>query len=297
MSAQSKTASDGGTLNLTLPTNGTVTVNFASTSSQGGASITTYAWKSNGTQICANSSSCTFAFGTEQTNTITLTVTDSNGLSSTATGSVTLAAPSGPTAHFTMSGQDKTANDGETLNLSAPNGNAIVAFNSTSTPGSAPITTYVWRLNGAQVCGNLPGCGLNLTTAGNTMTLTVTDSNGLTSTTTGSVNLTSASQSPPTAHFTMAAQSKTANDTETLNLTIAVNETVTVNFTSTSFQGTAPITTYAWRSNGTPICANSPSCGITFAGNLVNNTVTLTVTDSNGLTSTASGVVHLLIFF
>jgi hypothetical protein len=84
MSAQGQTVNDGGTLNLSVPVNGNVTVNFASTSSQGSTPITGYVWKSNGTQICGNSSSCSYNFGTAS-NQITLTVTDTNGLHSTAT--------------------------------------------------------------------------------------------------------------------------------------------------------------------------------------------------------------------
>jgi hypothetical protein len=72
-----------------VPVNGSVTVSFSSTSSQGSAPITTYVWKSNGTQICSNSSSCSFLFGTAS-NTITLTVTDGNGLNSSASGLVSL---------------------------------------------------------------------------------------------------------------------------------------------------------------------------------------------------------------
>jgi len=42
-------------------------------------------------------------FGTPS-NTVTLTVTDSNSLTSTATGQVNITHPTGPTAHFSMSG-------------------------------------------------------------------------------------------------------------------------------------------------------------------------------------------------
>src|SRR6185369_16950946 len=118
---------------------GNVTVNFNSTSTQGSAPITTYVWKSNGTQICSNSSTCSFNFVTAS-NTITLTVTDSNALSSTATGAVVLSFQSAPTAHFSMSAQGKTATDGKTLNLSVPvNGNVTVGFSSTSSQGRAAI--------------------------------------------------------------------------------------------------------------------------------------------------------------
>src|ERR1022692_3199716 len=83
MNAQGQTANDGGTLNLAVAPNANVTVSFTSTSTQGNASITSYVWKSNGTQICSGAT-CSYAFGT-LSNTITLTATDSNGNTSTAT--------------------------------------------------------------------------------------------------------------------------------------------------------------------------------------------------------------------
>ncbi|MBV9759775.1 MAG: Ig-like domain-containing protein, partial [Acidobacteriaceae bacterium] len=87
MTAQSQTAPDGGTLNLAVPVNGSVTVNFSSTSMPGGAPIATYIWQSNGSTICQNSSTCSLAFGTPS-NSITLIVKDADGNSSTATGQV-----------------------------------------------------------------------------------------------------------------------------------------------------------------------------------------------------------------
>src|SRR5256714_10634514 len=225
MSAQGLAANDGQTLSLSVPVNGNVTVNFSSTSSQGSAAITNYVWKSNGTQICTNSSSCSFNFGTAS-NTITLTLTDSNGLSSTATGTVALSFQSGLTAHFSMSGQGQTANDGGTLNLSVPvNGNVTVNFSRTSNQGSAAITNYVWKSNGTQICTNSSTCSFNFGTASNTITLTVTDSNGLNSTATGQVNLNFQSTGP-TAHFSMSAQGQTANDGQTLSLSVPVNGNV-----------------------------------------------------------------------
>src|SRR5256714_9158117 len=133
MSAQGLAANDGQTLSLSVPVNGNVAVSFSSTSSQGSAAISNYVWKSNGTQICANSSSCGFNFGTAS-NTITLSVTDSNGLTSTVTGQVNISFQStGPTAHFSMSAQGQTKTDGQTLSLSVPvNGNVTVSFSSTS---------------------------------------------------------------------------------------------------------------------------------------------------------------------
>jgi hypothetical protein len=97
--------------------------------------------------------------------------------------STSSAAQTGPTAHFTMTGQGQTFNDGGTLPLTLGVGaTALVSTANTSTPGSAPITTYLWTFNGTQQCGNSSTCNENiLAGAGGgtvTITLTVTDSNG-----------------------------------------------------------------------------------------------------------------------
>ena len=89
MTGQAQTFSDGGTLPLTITTGGSASANFSSTSTPGSAPITTYVWKSNGTQYCTNASTCGLTFTGAGSATITLTVTDQNGkTSSPATGTV-----------------------------------------------------------------------------------------------------------------------------------------------------------------------------------------------------------------
>lgn len=202
MSAQNKTANDGGTLSLSVPVNGNVTVGFdgSSTIVANGATITSWIWKSNGTQICSNSSSCSFNFGTAS-NTITLTVVDSNGKSSTATGTVALSFQQvqGLTAHFSMSAQGKSATDGGTLSLSVPvNGNVTVSFDGTPTTNASGVTiaSWAWKSNGAPMCSNASSCSFNFGTASNTITLTVTDNDGQSSTATGTVMVTVDSSTP-----------------------------------------------------------------------------------------------------
>ncbi|HEU4714823.1 MAG TPA: hypothetical protein VFS76_24900 [Pyrinomonadaceae bacterium] len=196
-----------------------------------------------------------------------------------------------PSAHFSMSAQGKSANDPATLSLTVPtNGNVDVALRSTTTPGSASITKYVWKSNGSTICTNSPTCNFKFGTASNTITLTVTDNNGKASTASGLVKLTF-QPTGPTAHFSMSAQGKSANDPATLSLTVPTNGNVDVAFRSTTTAGSASITKYVWKSNGSTICTNSPSCNFKFG--TANNTITLTVTDKNGKTSTASGLVKL----
>jgi hypothetical protein len=190
MSGGGKSGSDGQTLTYSVASGGSVSMTFTSTSTAGSAAISSYVWKSNGTQICGNSSSCTYPFSTPS-NTITLTVTDSNNNSSTATGQVNVSVQTGPTAHFNMSGGGKSGTDGQTLSyIVASGGSVSMTFTSTSTAGSAAISSYVWKSNGTQICGNSSSCTYPFGTPSNTITLTVTDSNNNSSTATGQVNIT-----------------------------------------------------------------------------------------------------------
>jgi hypothetical protein len=95
----------------------------------------------------------------------------------------TTSAQIGPTAHFTMTGLGQTFSDGQTLPLTLAAGTmALISTASTSTTGSAPITTYLWTFNGTPQCGNSPTCNDNIEAGAASgtvsITLTVTDSNG-----------------------------------------------------------------------------------------------------------------------
>src|SRR5260221_461098 len=112
---------DGHTRNLSFPLNGHLSVPFNSASAQGSTAITNYVWRSNGTQICGNSSTCSYNFGTAG-NTITLTVTDSNGLSSTATGQLNLSFYSALAASCSISPNPITLGTGGTVYAQALGG-------------------------------------------------------------------------------------------------------------------------------------------------------------------------------
>jgi hypothetical protein len=196
----------------------------------------------------------------------------------------------GPTAHFTVSGQGRDVNDGQSVTLTAPvNGNASANFTSTSTLGSAGIATYVWKSNGSTICSNSPNCSGQFTAPSNTITLTVTDVNGQSSTASSQVNVTF--QKGPTAHLSMTGQGQAKTDGQTLALTLPASGSAMVNFASTSAQSDARITTYVWKSNGSTICSNSPNCSAPFSS--ASNTITLTVADGNGQSSTATGQVNV----
>src|SRR5581483_9942956 len=93
---------------------------------------------------------------------------------------------------------------------------------------------------------------------------------------------------PPTAHFTMSGQGQTATDGNTLILTADQSGAAQVTLTSTTTPGTGTINSYVWKSNGIPVCTTTP-CTVSFAPST--DTISLTVTDSNSLTSSANGTL------
>lgn len=145
---------------------------------------------SNGSAVCLNLPNCSLLLSAASNKT-TSAVTDIVRQSSTATSEVSVTFQRGPTAHLSMTGQGQFRTDGQTLALTAPkDGGAMVDLISTSTHGGGGITTYVWKSNGTPICSNSPNCSLPFRTASNTITLTVTDSDGQSSTATGQVNVT-----------------------------------------------------------------------------------------------------------
>jgi endo-1,4-beta-xylanase len=96
------------------------------------------------------------------------------------------------TAHFSMSAQGSTAQEGGSLNLLVPvGGSATVSFDaSKTTAGAAKITTWTWKNNGAVICDNAPICSFTFPPPNSTITLTATASNGQTATATGYVVVT-----------------------------------------------------------------------------------------------------------
>lgn len=293
MSGGGRSGTDGSTLNYTVRVNGNVTIAFDGGSSvPGGAPITAYQWASNGTVI-GTARTLTYTFGTPG-NTITLRVTDANGMTSVASAQLNLnfQQAAGPIAHFTMSGGGKSGNDGATLSFTVPtNGNVTINFDaSPSAAGGSSIVTYRWASNGT-IIGTTPILSYTFGTPSNTITLTVTDANGLSSTATAQINLSIQISTGPTAHFTMSGGGKSGGDGSTLSYLVPVNGNVAVMFDAApTVPGSGAITSYQWASNGTVI-GSGRMLNYTFG--TPSNTISLKVTDANGLTSTATGQINL----
>ena len=206
--------------------------------------------------------------------TITVTVTDSAGLSSTATATVQLALSDNPPV--------------PAISLTPPSGPvnlAVTADASASTDTDAtPIASYTFDFGDGTVVGPQAGATAThtYTSVGSyTVKVTVTDSAGLSSTATAAVQALPP-DTPPVAAITL---------TPTTGL---VNLAVTANASGSTDTDATPIASYTFDFGDGSVLG--PQAGATAthvytrAGSY---TVKVTVTDSSGLSSTASGLVSV----
>lgn len=288
--AQGQSVRDGGSLSLSAPQGGSVTVSGESTSSPRSAPIATYGWMSNGTPTCSSSSLCTFSFATGK-DTITLTVTDSSGRSSTATAIVVVSVGSAPAAHFTMTAQQQSAGDAGTLNLVVPqNGSVSVSLSASgSTAGSGTIAGYQWTGNGTTISTESQFTYF-FGTPGNTVALTITNGNGQTATAAAQIKVTIEAAPNPVVSMTAQGQGAVGNN-GALKVSVPPNGSVTVNFeASGSTAGSGTITSYQWTSNGTTISTQS---SFTYSFGISTNAIALTITNSNGQSGTAAAYINV----
>jgi len=172
------------------PTTGQA-VTFTSNSTDSDGDTLTYNWTFDD-GFTAQTSSISHPFCTSGHHSVTLTVTDSHGLSGTPYSQiVTVAAiPNAPTATFSFTPAPPAA-----INLSS-----LVTFTSQSTDSGGTIVSVLWDFGDGNQCQSYslnPACS-DIITAQNyysssgtyTVTLGVTDNNGLTSSTTKVVNVT-----------------------------------------------------------------------------------------------------------
>jgi PKD repeat protein len=242
-----------------------VTAN-ASGSAPGSSPISTYAFNfGDGTSVVGPQSGATanHTYAASGTFTVTATVTDSSGASSTATQTVVVGGTP-PTAALTVSPSSGAAPLAVTANASG------------STPGSNPISTYTFNFGDGTVVGPQPGATANHTyTAGGTftVTVTVTDSVGATATTTQGVTvgapMAALSVSPLSGQPPLAVTANASASTDPIGIS-----NYTFNFGDGTIIGpqSGSTTTHTYTSTGT-------------------YTAAVTVTDSTGASSTATQVV------
>lgn len=96
-----------------------------------------------------------------------------------------------PTAHFAMSGQGQSAYDGNTLYVSSLDGGPVtvsVDAGSSSTSGNALISTYAWTVGGVSI-GTGSSASTDVGVGSTAVSLTITDSYGMTASTSGTVTV------------------------------------------------------------------------------------------------------------
>src|SRR5216684_700174 len=243
----------------TLPATGpttAVTLNGSLSSDPDGDALT-FVWTQGGT-VVGNSAvvPLTLKIGTY---TFTLTVTDTAGLSSTAT------------THITITNTPPVANAGPDQTLPATGPTTAVKLNgSLSSDPDGDALTFVWT-QGGTVVGNSAVVPLTLKVGTYTFTLTVTDAGGLSSSAVTRVTITN---TPPVAN---------AGPDQTLAAT-GPTTPVTLNG-SLSSDPDGDALTFVWTQGGT-VVGNSAVVPLTLK--IGTYTFTLTVTDAGGLSSTAT---------
>jgi flagellin-like protein len=233
-------------------------ITFTDTSTAGSGTITSRAWNF-GDSGTSNAQNPTHSYSTPGQKTVTLTVTDSNGKTSTTSQQVIAGNFVAPTAEFTISNSN-------------PNVGETITFTDIST-SSGTINIWSWNF-GDSATSSVQNPVHSYTTPGvKTVTLTVTDSLSHTSTVSHTIDVND--YAAPIASFTFAPT------------TIAIGQTVT--FTDGSTTGSGTISQWSWNfgSDASPATSTSqnPTASYSTAGQ---KTVTLTVTDSNSKTGTTS---------
>jgi len=245
--------------NFTLtPAQLTVTVDGSGSTDPDG-SVASYAWNYGDGGTATGAKPAAHTYGAAGTYTITLTVTDNKGAQNSSSQPVTVAAP--PANNPPSAGFQQTVN-GLTANL-----------NSTSTDQDGQIVSWAWNFG-----DNTTDTGeavVKTYAAGGTfqVTLTVTDNSGASATSTQNVTVTDpvAPNQSPVASFSNTVS----------NLVVNVNG-------SGSTDPDGSISSYAWDFGDTSTdTTNSATNSHTYlaAGTYP---VTLTVTDNQGATNSAT---------
>lgn len=243
------------------------TVSFDGTgSSDPDGSITSYAWDF-GNDRTATTPTGSATYTQPGTYTVTLTVTDNQGATGTATRQIVVTGAPNTPPNAVIRTVSVAGTIPLTVNLSGGN----------STDPDGTIAGYAWNLGNGQT-----GTGASIqaiyTEAGSyTVTLVVTDDRGATATQTLVIDVSEDSNIAPGADFTADPVTGTAP--------------LAVNFDgSASADVDGTIASYAWNfgngQNGTGV--TPPAVTYTLPGTYV---ATLTVTDNKGATGTASQTI------
>jgi len=227
-----------------------LTANFTDTSTDSDGTIVGWDWNfGDGNTSTVQNPSHTYAAG--GTYTVTLTVTDDDGATGSISKPVTVTAPNiPPTASFTYTISGLTVN-----------------FTDTSTDPDGTIISWLWNFGDGST-STLQNPTHTYAAGGTyTVTLTVTDDDGATDSASATFIVTEPNI-PPTASFTYTING------------------LTVNFTDTSTDPDGTIVSWLWNfGDGSTSTLQNPTHTYIAGGTY---TVSLTVTDNDGATDSAS---------
>lgn len=243
----------------------------ASTPGNGASSITTYSW-TFGDGSSGTGKTVSHTYNTAGTFQATLTVTNDRGLSATTPPqSIPVGSPTAPTAAFVFSPTQPVVNQIVFFNAStstSANGHNITQFNwnfGDGTSGNGLTTSHAYAAQGVYV-----------------VTLSILDDTGQRATASGTVTVGG------------------PNPIAVLNVTKAGAFTVNADGSASTAKGTATIVSYRfiWGDGTADTVGASFNVSHPFAGPVppatsVTYTVTLIVTDSNGLTGSATKDIQL----
>ena len=306
MRGDGRSGSNNQTLTYTVSPGQKIKMTFDAVASEAAATgIRFYNWArskigfSNGKQLTANSETVipgnlsTFDDDLDVgTHNITLEVVDGAGLRDTATATVVVNETSAsiPNAVINMNGEGQLGSNGQTLNFTVVPGSSInMNFDASgSQAGSGSLTAYEWRSNGT-VISNSPNFNFPFAAALHSISLKVTNSAGLSNTATATIIVTENTANAPMAVISMNSGGQTGGNGQTLNYTVAPGGSINMIFNASGSQaGTGSITSYEWKSNGTFI-SSLPNFNFPFAA--ASHTITLKVTNSAGLSNTATATI------
>ncbi|MDB6090428.1 MAG: autotransporter outer rane beta-barrel protein [Gammaproteobacteria bacterium] len=245
-------------------------------STQTGSPITSYTWTVDGGANQTSASPTLAVNFADGNHTATLVVQDQAGnFSNTQTLSITVSAPS----VAVIAGGNRTVADTDNLP-----GETVLVDGTQSTFGdcgaNCTTTTYHWTINGQPSNVITATATFRLNDGPNTVSLV--DDDGIQVSASTSVVITVGSPPVPTA--AIAGGNRAVADTDG-----KAGEVVALDGSGSSAQGNASIVTYTWSVNGAAVTA---AVGPKPSLNLVDgdNTVSLVVTDSRGLSSAPTSV-------